>query len=156
MALFVEVSFYAIICAFARQVGKGKFVARNVAIVRLFAGDAVEELLAALDTEAGSARTDATFGRHTAASVRTKSPTSLKIALTQMRRGPTLDFNACIRTEFRIVSRVMRGHDIYEGIRAALIDKDQAPRWRPSLLAAVSDGVVKEYLAPVEHELELP
>jgi enoyl-CoA hydratase len=61
-----------------------------------------------------------------------------------------------MRTEFRIVSRVVRGPDIYEGIRAAIVDKDHAPRWQPSSLAAVSADAVKQYFAPVEHELELP
>ena len=76
--------------------------------------------------------------------------------LEQMRRGATLDFAQCMRTEFRIVSRVVRGHDFYEGIRALLIDKDQAPRWRPSALADVSATEVERYFAPLARELDLP
>ncbi len=96
-----------------------------------------------------------TFARRTAATIRTKSPTSLKIALAQMRRGKDLDFEACLRTEFRIVSRVVTGHDFYEGIRAVIVDKDQSPRWRPPTLAAVSDADVAGYFAPVAAELDL-
>ena len=33
-----------------------------------------------------------------------------------------------MRTEFRIVSRIAEGHDFYEGVRAALIDKDGEPQ----------------------------
>ena len=88
--------------------------------------------------------------------IRKKSPLSLKITHMQMRCGACIEFDECIRTEFRIVSRMVHGHDIYEGIRAVIIDKDQAPRWRPSTLAAVSEGRSKEYFAPIEHELELP
>jgi enoyl-CoA hydratase len=88
--------------------------------------------------------------------IRTKSPTSLKIALAQMRRGSALDFAACMRTEFRIVSRVVHGHDFYEGVRAVIIDKDQRPRWRPSALAAVSAAEVERHFAPLASELELP
>jgi enoyl-CoA hydratase len=73
-----------------------------------------------------------------------------------MRLGGRLDFDACMRTEFRIVSRVVRGHDIYEGIRAVIVDKDQAPRWRPSTLDAVSTAEVERHFAPLERELELP
>jgi enoyl-CoA hydratase len=54
------------------------------------------------------------------------------------------------------VSRVVRGHDFYEGIRALLIDKDQAPRWRPSALADVSAIEVERYFAPLARELDLP
>ena len=64
---------------------------------------------------------------------------SLKIALAQMRRGATLSISTtCMRTEFRIVSRVMHGHDFYEGVRAVIVDKDNAPRWRPAALAEVT------------------
>ncbi len=91
-----------------------------------------------------------------AALIRTKSPTSLKIALAQMRRGSTLDFAECMRTEFRIVSRVVRGHDFYEGVRAVIVDKDQAPRWQPPTLEAVSDAEVERHFAPLASELELP
>ena len=36
-----------------------------------------------------------------------------------------------MRLEFRIVSRICRGHDLYEGVRATIIDKGGSPRWRP-------------------------
>ena len=106
--------------------------------------------------EAGSADRKRASPATAAALIRTKSPTSLKIALAQMRRGPTLDFDECMRTEFRIVSRVVRGHDFYEGIRAVIVDKDQAPRWQPATLDAVSAAEVERPFAPVADELELP
>ena len=73
-----------------------------------------------------------------------------------MRHGASLDFSECMRTEFRIVSRVVRGHDLYEGIRAVIIDKDQAPHWQPSTLAAVSAADIEQHFAPLASELELP
>jgi enoyl-CoA hydratase len=111
---------------------------------------------AALAAAGAAGGADAAFASAAAALIRTKSPTSLKIALAQMRRGSALDFAECMRTEFRIVSRVVRGHDFYEGIRAVIIDKDQAPRWQPSTLAAVSAAEVERHFAPLASELELP
>jgi len=61
-----------------------------------------------------------------------------------------------MRTEFRIVSRVVRGHDFYEGIRAVIVDKDQAPRWQPPMLDAVTSAEVERHFAPLAGELDLP
>jgi len=122
----------------------------------VFRGERVEDILAALDAEGAAGGPDAAFASAAAALIRTKSPTSLKIALAQMRRGSALDFAACMRTEFRVVSRVVRGHDFYEGVRAVIIDKDQRPRWRPSALASVSAVEVERHFAPLASELELP
>jgi enoyl-CoA hydratase len=89
--------------------------------------------------------------------IRSKSPTSLKIALAQVRRGKHLSFTECMRTEFRIVSRIMRGDDFYEGVRAAIIDKDQQPHWRPDTLRDIGDSDLERYFAALpDGELDLP
>jgi enoyl-CoA hydratase len=155
-ALCGAVSVDALLGAFAQPSEEGPVMAQRPAIDRLFRGDRVEDILTALDAEAGTGGNFAAFAAKTAASMRTKSPLSLKLALRQVRLGAALDFDACMRTEFRIVSRVIRGHDVYEGIRAVIVDKDQAPQWRPPTLAAVSDAEVERHFAPVERELELP
>jgi len=159
-ALCGAVSVDALLGAFAQPAGEGPVVARREAIDRLFAGSRVEDILGRLDAEASQNGTwngnDTEFASATAALMRTKSPTSLKIALEQMRCGPALDFAECMRTEFRIVSRVVRGHDIYEGIRAVIIDKDQAPRWQPSTVEAVVAAEAERHFAPLASELELP
>jgi enoyl-CoA hydratase len=150
----------ALLGAFAQPVGEGPVAARRGPIDRLFAHNRAEDILAALDAAASQngtqQGTDAAFASATAALMRTKSPTSLKIVLEQMRRGSTLDFTQCMRTEFRIVSRVVQDHDLYEGIRAVIIDKDQAPQWQPPTLAAVSAAEVERHFAPLARELVLP
>jgi enoyl-CoA hydratase len=90
--------------------------------------------------------------------IRSKSPTSLKLALAQVRRGSNWSFSECMRMEFRIVSRVIHAPDFYEGVRAAVIDKDQRPVWRPATLAQVSDAAVEGHFAPLadQQELQLP
>ncbi len=55
-----------------------------------------------------------------------------------------------MRTEFRIVSRVIDGHDFYEGVRAVIVDKDNKPRWRPATLAEVSEAEVERHFAPLD------
>jgi enoyl-CoA hydratase len=146
----------AILGAFAEAAGKGPVVSAQAAVDRLFRFARVEDILAALDAEAISDGTDTAFAFASAATMRTKSPTSLKIALAQMQLGRGLDFADCMRCEYRIVSRIVRGHDFYEGIRAVIVDKDQAPRWQPPALAAVSDSEVERHFAPLTSELVLP
>src|SRR5262249_7815271 len=95
------------------------------------------------------------FAPPAAATIRAKSPVSLKVALALLRRGRTLDFDECMRTEYRVVSRIVRAEDLYEGIRAVIIDKDQAPLWRPSTLEAGSEAEGERYFSPPPPELDL-
>jgi enoyl-CoA hydratase len=155
-ALCGTVAVDALLGAFAVPAGEGPVMPRQGAIDRLFQGDRVEDILSALDTAATAGASEAAFAAATAALMRTKSPTSLKVTLAQMRRGASLDFGECMRTEFRIVSRIVRGHDMYEGIRAVIVDKDQFPHWQPPALAAVSAAEVEQHFAPLANELELP
>jgi len=124
-------------------------MARKAEIERLFTRERVEDILAALYTEG----TD--WARKTAAIIRTKSPTSLKIALEQVRCGAHWDFAECMRAEFRIVSRIVHGFDFYEGVRAVIVDKDNAPQWRPPELGDVSEAEVARHFAPLGRELDI-
>jgi enoyl-CoA hydratase len=82
-----------------------------------------------------------------------KSPTSQALALRQMALGPSLDFDGALRIEYRIVSRVCRGRDFYEGVRALIVDKDNRPVWSPPPSAADIDA----YFAPLgADELTFP
>ena len=122
---------------------------RQSTVDRLFSFDRVEQILGALDSAAGAGGNDSGWAAATAATIRTKSPTSLKLALAQMRCGKGLTFEEAMRTEYRIVSRIVRGHDFYEGVRAVIIDKDNAPRWDPAELAGVSPADVERHFAPL-------
>jgi enoyl-CoA hydratase/carnithine racemase len=139
----------AVLAAFAEPAGEGPIMQRRAAIDRLFAGDMVENIVAALDREAASGSADSQWAQKTASTMRTKSPLSLKLALAQVRRGKDWDFDTCMRMEFRIVSRVIHGHDFYEGVRAVIIDKDNQPHWRPATLPDVGEAEVERHFAPL-------
>jgi enoyl-CoA hydratase len=150
------VSVDAVLAAFAEPAGEGPISARRAVIDRLFKGNRVEDVLAALDKEAASKGAGAEWAAKTATIIRAKSPLSLKIALAQVRRGKEWDFAACMRAEFRIVSRIVHGHDFYEGVRAVIVDKDNKPQWRPASLADVSDADVERHFADLgADELDL-
>jgi enoyl-CoA hydratase len=82
-----------------------------------------------------------------------KSPTSQAIALREMALGHAIDFDEALRMDYRIVSRICRGHDFYEGVRAVIIDKDNRPEWSPPPSPTELDA----YLAPLgDDELTFP
>jgi len=151
------VSVDALLAAFAEPAGEGPIMARKSAIDRLFAGGTVEAILDALDREAAANGADGEWAAKTAAIIRTKSPLSLKLALAQVRYGKEWDFATCMRAEMRIVSRIVHGHDFYEGVRAVIVDKDNKPHWQPATLAGVSDAEIERHFAPLgDGELVLP
>ena len=109
------------------------------------------EIIAALGEAAGAG---SPFARTALEAMLTKSPTSQAVALRQMQTGGALSFEEAIAMEFRIVSRICRGHDFYEGVRAVIVDKDNKPQWRPNAPEEVSRADVDAYFAPLgEDEL---
>ena len=78
-----------------------------------------------------------------------RSPTSVKLAFAQLRRGRGLGFDEAMRLEYRIVRRILEGHDVSERVRAVLIDKDHAPRWDPPTLEEVDDAAIEAHFAPL-------
>lgn len=120
----------------------------RTSIDRCFSCGSVETILEALGQERA-------WGSDVTASMGAKSPTSTKLAFHQLRQGRTLGFDDCMRMEFRMVDRVIDGHDFYEGVRATIIDKDNAPKWRPDTLSAVREDEIADYFAPLADELDL-
>ena len=86
-ALCGATSVDALLAAFAESPGDAPVTSRQRAIDRLFLGNRVEYIVDALEREAQSGGADAEFAGATAATIRTKSPTSLKLALAQVRAG---------------------------------------------------------------------
>lgn len=119
-------------------------------IAECFAGSSLHDCLAALENAAGT-NDDA---RAILETIATRSPTSLAVTFRQIVEGKPLKLDDCMRMEYRIANRMLQGHDFYEGVRAALIDKGETPTWQPAALADVNDSDVDAYFAPLaESEL---
>ena len=103
----------------------------------------------ALLLEASAGGSDGEWAAETRAGLMTKSPTSLKVTLRQLTLGQGYDIEAALALEYRLTQHFMQGHDFYEGVRAALIDKDQRPHWQPATLAEVTEAVVDGYFVPL-------
>jgi enoyl-CoA hydratase len=129
------------------DIAPGPVVAHRALIDRCFSAPSVSEILARLDAESSP------FAAEAAKAMRAKAPFSLAIACRQMTIGANLSVDDAMRTEFRIVSRVCRGSDFYEGIRATILDKDFSPRWTHSRIDEVTSEEVDSYFAPLAEEL---
>ncbi|KAJ9172838.1 hypothetical protein P3X46_016036 [Hevea brasiliensis] len=86
------------------------------------------------------------------------SPTGLKITLKSIREGRKQTIAECLKKEFRITMNILRtaiSADVYEGIRALTIDKDNAPKWDPPTWNEVDDEKVDLVFQPFKEDLEL-
>ena len=129
--------------------GEAPIEAHLPAIDRLFAHDRVEDILAALEADGSD------WALAQLAVLKTKSPQSLKVTLRQLRTGRGLDsFADNMAMEYRLGGRVVRTHDFQEGVRAVIVDKDNAPDWSPASLEAVSDAEIEALFAPLPADEE--
>ena len=132
---------------FNRDAGPAPLAEHRATIDRCFAHDRVEDILDALAREPGA------WAHELRAGLATKSPTAMKVSLREIRTGKALSFLDCMKMEFRLSLACMRGHDYFEGVRAVLVDKDNAPRWQPATLDAVDAALVDRHFAPLANEL---
>jgi len=126
------------------------------AINAVFSHPDVSGILKALEKWADLDDENSTWAQKTLDQLHHKSPTSLEIAFRQIERGADLSMDDCMRMEYRILRRILPEQDFYEGIRAAIIDKDGAPQWQPSSLTDVDLNTIELHFSSLgEQELEL-
>jgi len=131
-----------VVAEFAAPPPASELLAQRPWIDELYAGDDAETIVERLAASTEPA------AREAAATIRTKSPTSVALTLAALRRASALpSLEAALDQDFRIATRISRGTEVIEGIRAQVIDKDRAPRWSPASLAEVSPAVIEQYFA---------
>jgi enoyl-CoA hydratase len=109
-------------------------------IEECYAGETVEEILERLDCN------ESEDARNCAAAIRTKSPTALKVAVRALQTARSLpSLESCLAMEYRISLAFLQTPDFREGIRAAVVDKDQQPQWNPNRLDQVTKLMVDRF-----------
>ncbi|MDR3440514.1 enoyl-CoA hydratase/isomerase family protein [Telmatospirillum sp.] len=132
----------ALIERFAKPVEPTPMQEDRAEIDRIFKGERIEEIVVALEQSASE------FLLKAHRTILAKSPTSLKLTLRLLRLARTsASLEECLEREFAAGHKVIAGHDFYEGVRAAVIDKDRNPHWSPSRLEQVSDSDIEAYLS---------
>ena len=134
----------AILARHSQSPPPARIDANRDAIDRLFAAETLEGIMADLEADGG------TWASKELATLRTKSPQSCKVALRQLREGARMmDFADEMRMEYGIASHIVQRHDFIEGVRALIVDKDNAPRWDPASAEDVTDGRLDTIFAPL-------
>jgi enoyl-CoA hydratase len=142
----------AVIAEFARPPGVSGLAQCAEGIDRIFAGPAVEAIVAALERESGALD----WAARARAALAQKSPKSLKLTLAAIRKARALpSLEEALKVEYRLTVRLFEDGEFPEGVRALLIDKDRTPRWSPPDLTGVTDDLVAGYLAPLPASEEL-
>jgi len=151
----------AVLARHARPASEAPLLADAEWLEPAHAHDRVEDVLAALEATAADHADEGvrTRAAEAAETVRAKSPTAVKVTLEALRRlgdraggtGRREGVAAALEQEHALASHLTRGHDMAEGIRAQLVDKDRNPQWSPATVEEVSDEAVAAHFGPGEH-----
>ena len=121
-----------------------KILAHRDAIDRLFASATLEGIFAAFEAEAGE------WAQQQLTLLRTKSPQTMKVSLRLLHEGATMPtFEDEMRQEYAVGAHVVQRHDFLEGVRAVIVDKDNAPAWNPATPEGVTDHIIDQIFAPL-------
>lgn len=116
------------------------------AIDRCFSADSIAEIITRLEAE--SADNTKQWAEQTLETLKSRSPTSLKVTLKQLRLGAKWDIAQTFQREHQIASQFMEHPDFVEGVSSKLINKPATtPVWNPATLEEVDDSVVDAFFA---------
>lgn len=138
------------------QIDEESALNKKSTIDECFSKDTVEEIIQSCEDEVrkeGNGWLGAVLKE-----MKRSSPTGLKITLRSIREGRKQTLADCLKKEFRLTMNILRttiSSDVYEGIRALTIDKDNSPKWDPPSLDKVMDNKVELVFQPFQKDLEL-
>ncbi|WP_137725541.1 enoyl-CoA hydratase/isomerase family protein [Prescottella subtropica] len=129
---------------FAEPAPASELLAQRDWIDAAYSADTVEEIVARLQGSGVPAAEKA------AEQILAKSPTAAKVTLRALRQARDLDtLEEVLDQEYRVSLACLGSHDLVEGIRAQVVEKDRNPAWSPSTLDAVTDEHVDRFFEPL-------
>lgn len=114
----------------------------RVAIDRHFAADSVAAIIASL------AQDDTPFAQKTLAMMQNRSPLMMCVTLEHIRHSAAWSLADCLRMERSMMRHCFEHGEVIEGVRALMVDKDNAPQWNPATLAEVTPAMIADFFAP--------
>ncbi|MBA2919920.1 enoyl-CoA hydratase/isomerase family protein [Sphingomonas sp. MAH-20] len=137
----------AILDAFAEEPPPARIADNMERIDRLFASDRLEDIYAALEADGSD------WAQKELATLKTKSPQTMKVALRLLKEGAQMhNFADEMRQEYAVGAHVVQRHDFLEGVRAVIIDKDNAPKWNPATPEEVTEHMLDTIFAPLSDD----
>jgi len=128
---------------FVGQAGVSVLAEQRATIDRHFGAGNVPAIMASLATDSDA------FAQKALAAMAQRSPLMMCVTHELLRRGAALDVAECLRMERTMVRHNFEHGEVLEGVRALVIDKDNAPKWNPATLAEVTPHMVERFFAPV-------
>jgi enoyl-CoA hydratase/carnithine racemase len=128
---------------FASQAGASVLQLERDAIDRHFGAGSVQAVMASLENDASP------FAQKALQAMRQRSPLMMCVTREMLVRGAAMDVADCLRMERSVVRRNFEHGEVLEGVRALVIDKDNAPTWNPPSIDAVTPDMVARFFEPV-------
>jgi enoyl-CoA hydratase/carnithine racemase len=128
---------------FAQQAGASELEAQRALIDKHFGAASVQAVLSSLEGD------DSPFAQKALAAMRQRSPLMMCVTREMLVRGAAMDVADCLRMERSLVRRNFEHGEVLEGVRALVIDKDNAPQWNPPALEQVTAEMVARFFEPV-------
>ncbi|KAF5205345.1 3-hydroxyisobutyryl-CoA hydrolase-like protein [Thalictrum thalictroides] len=135
---------------------EGSILYKQSVIDKCFSKDSVKEIIQSLEAEANNEEND--WMKAVLKGLKRSSPTGLEITFRSIREGRQQTLAECLKKEFRLTINILRetiSGDVYEGIRALTIDKDNSPKWNPTTLDEVTIEKLNLVFYPFKEDLEL-
>ncbi|MEZ0342969.1 enoyl-CoA hydratase/isomerase family protein [Mycobacterium sp. pV006] len=137
----------AALAAHAQEPPASPLMAERSWIDECYGKETVADIVAALRAQGGPAPEAADL-------ISTRSPVALSVTLRAVRQAAeAATLEEVLVQEFRTSCASLQSHDLVEGIRAQLVDKDRNPKWSPATLDAVTTADVDAYFAPAQPDL---
>ena len=95
-------------------------------IADCFSQTSITKIIASLETRD-------TWCQSIAALIKTRSPLSLKVTFEYLKQSCNKSFADVMKLNQAIANNFLRDPEFYEGIRAAVIDKDKQPKWQHAI-----------------------
>ncbi len=134
--------------------GPAPLMQQAATIERFFGAGDVWETMRRLEAATGA---DRAFAEKMLEQLARRSPLALAVTDRMIREAGNLDIRGALMQDNRLAHRFAGLADFHEGVRAFLVEKDQAPRWNPARLADVTPAMLDAFFAPLgADELVLP